>query len=233
MDKDLKISIGIPTWEQYDLGHIFLTELLDTVSKQNYKNFNVVISDHSLNEDVKNVVSKFSTEFEIKYFKFEEKRGNSPANTNNVIKNCDGDVIKIMFQDDLLVNENTLLLINQRFKEGVEWVVNGSNHTYDGKKFVNPMFPRWNDKIWSGVNTISSPSVLSFKNHKEEYLLFDEELVMLMDCDFYYQLYKKFGLPSIINEILISNRVHNKQISSLYNKNINEEITYIKNKFNL
>ena len=49
----------------------------------------------------------------------------------------------------------------------------------------------------------------------------------------YYQLYIKYGLPKIISETLTTNRMHPYQISSLYNKDINTEIKYVKNKHNI
>ncbi len=52
-----------------------------------------------------------------------------------------------------------------------------------------------------------------------------------MDCEYYYQLYLKYDKPTIIEDILISNRMHSNQISSRYNQDINEEINYIKNKY--
>ena len=110
------------------------------------------------------------------------------------------------------------------------WLVNGCNHTRDsGNTYHQQMVPTWNENILTGVNTISSPSVLSFK--KEVELLFDEKLVMLMDCDFYYSLYKKFGLPLFLEECLVTNRFHEHQISSLYDSsNFSQEINYVKNK---
>ena len=93
------------------------------------------------------------------------------------------------------------------------------------------MVPRWNDKIIYGVNTISSPSVLSFRKNNSSF--FDEDLTMLMDCEMYYQLYIKYGLPKIITDCLTTNRIHQHQISSLYNKDINSEINYVKNKHNI
>jgi hypothetical protein len=55
---------------------------------------------------------------------------------------------------------------------------------------------------------------------------------MLMDCEFYYQLYKKHGLPEIIDNCLVTNRIHENQISQKYNKNINDEIMYVLKKHN-
>ena len=54
---------------------------------------------------------------------------------------------------------------------------------------------------------------------------------MLMDCEYYHQLYIKHGTPTVVSDILISNRMHQHQISSMYNKNIHDEINYVKQKY--
>jgi hypothetical protein len=93
------------------------------------------------------------------------------------------------------------------------------------------MIPHWNNNIILGVNTISSPSVLSFKNYGVNF--FDDNLTMLMDCEMYYQLYIRYGLPKIITDCLITNRMHQHQISSLYNKDMWSEIDHVRNKHNI
>ena len=227
---DKKISICIPTWEQHGYGGIYLNELLKSIEEQTYKNFNIIISDHSLDEVVKSYVEK-NNHLDIIYVKNKNKLGNGPANTNNAIKHCDGDIIKIMFQDDLFFNDKSLEIINKMFSnENVKWVVNGCNHTNNGIDFNRPMIPSWNDRILYGNNTISSPSVLSFINN-DEVDFFDENLVMLMDCEYYYRLFTKYGKPNIIKEILITNRMHKHQVSSMYSGNINKEINYVKKKY--
>jgi glycosyltransferase involved in cell wall biosynthesis len=229
----MKISICIPTWEQYGRGVEFLKNNFEQILKQTYKNFNVVISDHSKDGNIKSLCDNYSSQIEIKYFKNENHLGNGPANTNNTIINADGDIIKIIFQDDFLYQDNALDLIVKEFKDkDCNWLVSGCNHTHDdGKSFSNFMVPYWNDKIATGTNTISSPSVLSFRNDKP--CLFDEELIMLMDCEMYYQLYIRYGLPKIITDCLITNRMHQHQISSLYNKDMWSEIDHVRNKHNI
>lgn len=229
----MKISICVPTWEQYGRGVEFLKNNFDRILTQTYKNFNVIISDHSKDDEIKLLCEQYSNYFEIKYFKNEHLLGNGPANTNNSIIKADGDIIKIIFQDDFLYQDDALELIMKEF-ENVEcnWLVTGCNHTNDdGKSFSNFMVPHWNDNIVIGVNTISSPSVLSFRNNNP--CLFDEELTMLMDCEMYYQLYIRYGLPKIIPYYLVTNRMHQHQISSLYNKDMGVEINHIKLKYNI
>ena len=216
----MKISICIPTWEQYGRGLEFLKNNFEQILNQTYKNFNVIISDHSKDDKIKLLCDSYSDKFEIKYVKNESFLGNGPANTNNAIINADGDIIKIIFQDDFLYQDKSLEIIVKEFENNeCNWLVSGCNHTHDdGKSFSNFMVPYWNDKIATGINTISSPSVLSFRNDNP--CLFDEELTMLMDCEMYYQLYIKYGLPKIISDCLITNRMHPHQISSLYSKDM-------------
>lgn len=229
----MKISICIPTWEQHGKGNDFLIYLLDTITTQTYKHINVVISDHSINNDIENICNLFKDKLEIIYVKNPNNRGNGPSNTNNAISHADGDIVKIMFQDDFFYQKNAIELIEKEFQNNdCNWLVTGCNHTKDdGKTFFNFMVPTWNDKIIYGVNTISSPSVLSFR--KNNYCFFDEDLIMLMDCEMYYQLYTKYGLPKIITNCLITNRMHQHQISSLYHNDMGTEINYIKNKHNI
>lgn len=224
----MKFSIVIPTWEQYGFGLIFLEQLLQSIKTQTLKDFEIIISDHSVSNEIENLVFKFSY-LNIVYVKNKNLRGNSPANLNNGLSLAKGEIIKIMFQDDFFVNNNSLEMIKNHFdNNSCHWVVNGCCHTTDGVNLDRYMIPSWNDKILEGVNTISSPSVLSIKN--SEISFFDENLTMLMDCDYYYTLFKKYGLPSVLPEHLIANRIHNYQISSMYTKNINEEINLVKNK---
>ena len=230
---NLKISICIPTWEQYGKGKFFLEKLFETICEQSYKNFEVVISDHSLDDDIENFCKLYKNRFEIIYSKNSLGRGNSPINTNNAIKLSTGDIVKILFQDDFFYNKDSLKIIAEHFENyNCSWLVNGCNHTSDdGNTFHNEMIPKWDKKIILGENTISSPSVLSFK--KDVNLFFDSNLTMLMDCDYYYQLYLKFGEPHIVEDTLVTNRFHEHQISRKYDKNFSEELEYVKIKFKI
>lgn len=229
----MKISVCVPTWEQYGYGKSFIVRALESIKIQTYKNIEIVISDHSKDNTIESVVKDYIHKLPIIYVKNTKNYGNGPANTNNCIRNSSGDILKFLFQDDFFFKNNALELIVQKFMESnTKWIVTGSNHTKDGgKTFFNYMTPKWNDKIPFGVNTISSPSVLSILNDKETF--FDENLEMLMDCEFYYQLYSKYGLPYIIGEYLVTNALHANQISTLYKKDLQEEIEIVKNKHNI
>lgn len=218
----MKLSIAIPTWESYGKGSEFIDDLLRTIEIQTFKDYEVCISDHSENNEVLNKVKEFEDRINICYTRNEENRGNGPANTNKSISMCSGDIIKVMFQDDFFYDDEALEKIHNQFETSDKmWLVNGSNHTQDdGHSFYWDLYPQWNPDIINGRNTISSPSVLSAKKELFDQVLFDESLVMMMDCEFYFHAKKKFGDPIYYNDVLVSNRVHSGQISSQYNKSL-------------
>jgi len=235
----MKISIAVPAYEYDGRGIEFLDDLLRTIQIQTFKDFEVVISDHSLNDDLIEVINEFKHKFKIVYVKNDKFRGNSPANTNNAIKNCSGEIIKVMFQDDFFYDDESLQKIHDCFGENVKWLLCGSNHTKDdGYNFYWDLYPKWNDAIIKGINTVGSPSSLSFKKEVFKEVKFDENLFMMMDCDFYYFLKWEYGDPFYLNDILITNRVHKNQISQKFyvdNSNgekMENEIVYCLNKIN-
>jgi hypothetical protein len=84
-----------------------------------------------------------------------------------------------------------------------------------------------------GVNTISSPTVVSFKKNVDIY--FDESLVYLMDIDFYYGMREKYEDPIFYKDILVTNRFpHSHSISSNIldkEKMLSEESNYCLEKY--
>ena len=67
---------------------------------------------------------------------------------------------------------------------------------------------------------------------RKNYLKFDENLIYLTDVDLYKRYFDRDGLPLIINDILVVNRLHDKQVSQMTPKSlIRSELHYIRNKF--
>jgi hypothetical protein len=206
------LSVCIPTYEMHGLGSKFLEHSFDILSRQTYKDFNVIISDHSIDNSIKDLCDKYSKVLNIQYYHNTEKLGNSAANLNNAIRKADGKIIKIIFQDDFLYSEKSLedIIINFDLQKD-DWMITACEHTKDGKNFIRPFYPKYNKFILFGYNTISSPSVLTIKN--DHPLLFDENLIWLIDCEYYKRCYKKFGEPKILNRINVVNRIGEHQVT--------------------
>jgi glycosyltransferase involved in cell wall biosynthesis len=229
-----KISIPIPTFGYNQKGKQFLDDLLRTIEIQTFNDFEVIISDHSTDDNLVNKVKEFEDKFEIRYFKNNELRGNSPANLNYAISHCKGEIIKPMFQDDFFYDDEALekIYYNLMGDEKRSWLLCGTNHTKDhGNTFFWEIFPRFNDNLLDGVNTISSPSVTAWKNPAT--VKFDESLVYLMDLDFYFSMKVQYGEPIFYDDVLVTNRIHSESISSsILDKEtlMKNESEYCKNK---
>ncbi|OGF21717.1 hypothetical protein A2Y83_03275 [Candidatus Falkowbacteria bacterium RBG_13_39_14] len=228
------LTVCIPTYEMMGFGEKFLKHNFDILKEQTFKNFEVIISDHSKTDLIENLCEQYKNLLDIKYFKNNENRGSSSANINNAIKNAKGKLIKIIFQDDFLYEKKSLekIVNNFDFKKD-NWLITACEHTVDGVNYYRPFYPKYHDKIHLSRNTISSPSALTIKN--ENPLLFDENLIWAMDCDYYKRCYDKFGEPKILNEINVVNRAGTHQVSNtIVNEVLQEkEYKYLLKKYNI
>ena len=173
------ISVCIPSYEMHGEAKRMLTRSFDMLKKQTFKDFEVVVSDNSEDDVVRNICA--SSEYQslnINYFK-NPRKGISP-NTNEAIKKATGKLIKTLYMDDFLSDENSLQDIMDSFKGN--WLVTGCGHNTGDGKIKNIHFPTYNKKVYLGKNTIGNPSILTIKN--EDLMLFDENLSWLLDCDY-------------------------------------------------
>lgn len=236
-----KVSICVPVWEAYGRGESFLRNILFALADQSFKDFNLCVSDQSNTDKLFEVCQEYASEVQIIYCKNQDNPG-FITNVNSVIElgqEVGSEIIKILFQDDFILTptvvEETYM---QMTNSPQHWAVCGFAHTIDeGRTHYNAKIPVWNDDIIRGVNTFSSPSILSMKKDSIEY--FDENLTMLMDCEMYYRLHSKYGEPLIMQQIHISNREHQNQTSRLmqsqeeFDKALSNEVEYCLLKHNL
>jgi len=208
------ISIAMPTYESFGRGVEFLEFQFQKFLQQAYRDFEVVISDHSKDDNIELLCRQYEDALNINYMRNDKNRGNFTDNTNRAMKRCAGDIIKILFQDDFLWNETSLEKINNAFDEGTNWLVTACEHTYDGVSFHREHHPTYNDKIYEGKNTIGNPSVLAVRNN-EEMLFFDERMIWTVDVDYYKRLHDKFGPPKILNDVGVAIRLWNRQLTHL------------------
>lgn len=227
-------SICIPTYEMKGLGASYLKSTFEILSIQSFKDFEVVISDHSIEDVIKDVCVEFEKSFVIHYIKNTSNRGSSSANLNNAIKSARGLWIKVLFQDDYLLGSNALEIIHDKISSGDgEWLVSACQHIHDGELLYDSHYPSYHTDIHLGTNTIGAPSNIAFKN--KESIFFDRNLIWLMDCEFYKRLELKFGVPIVLSQICIVNRVGAHQVTNTFidGELVRNELRYVKNKFKI
>lgn len=206
------------------IGSLYLKELLDSIGEQDFGDYEIIVSDHSKDDEVKNVCIKNS---KVKYFRNEKNRGNGAANINNAVSMSSGKYVKLIFQDDLFYSSETLSTLKEIYeKEDVNWIVSGSCHTVDAIEYNNFISPVWSPLTLYGDNQIGSPSVCSFK--RSCFLEFDLFYTLLYDVDFYYRMVIDYGLPYFCDKPLVAIRRHQHQTTN----NVISDVTLSNGKWN-
>src|SRR3990167_7265142 len=144
------------------------------------------------------------------------------ANHNEGIRIAKGELIKFLHMDDFFSHEHALRDIVGAFKEDVKWLTTSCGHTLDGIE--------WIDDIYTGNNKIGGPSVLTIRN--DDPLFFDENLTWTVDVDYYWRLYKRYGEPTILNNIsVIIGLSPNQATNTLSDELKAKEMEYTTNKY--
>jgi len=223
----MNLSIAIPTYECKGRGIEFLTISFNQLKKQTFKDFNIIISDNSLDGEIEKYISTVIG-LNIKYVKNEGEK-TLASNMNNAIRNCDGEIIHILCQDDYLSDKDSLLKIMENFDKEKGWLVSSYMDTKDRVGLFRQQIPSWNNQIYFN-NTIGTPSCLTILNDSP--LLLDENLSWYVDCEYYYRLYKRYGEPKILKYYTFSQYLWEGQVTqSITQEIMDKEITYIKEKY--
>jgi glycosyltransferase involved in cell wall biosynthesis len=221
------ISIGIPVYEMGGQGISFLDYCLGTIYPQTFSDYEIVISDHSKNDEIKLYCQDKP---KVKYFRNEHGRGFLGPNFNNVIQNCSGDIIKFIQQDDYFFTSNALEKTVEAFGDA-NWLMGSYWHTYDRVSCFKFHLPKVSQNV-ALINLLGYPTALTIKNGLNVW--FDETLKYFVDSDFYMQLQLKYGDPVILEsppttvQLLWSGQTTNSIITQ---EILNKEFDYLVDKY--
>lgn len=227
----MKVSICIPTHEMNGKGAEYLQNCLNCIEQQTYTNVEIVISDQSTDTNIKKLCEKWKDKLDVNYFRFDGKRGIS-ANINNALKLATGDILKPMFIDDFIFTNQCIEHMVHALENNPDagWVAVGFGHMFqESGNIGNFMIPRYHEEIYRGENTMSCPSVIALKR-TDDLILFDENIIWLMDCEWYKRLHDAFGPPIIIEQPSVIMRVHADSVSTSWDSKQDEkekELQYV------
>ncbi len=203
-----RISIVVPVYEMRGRGVEYLNVLLSSVHRQTFRDFDVVISDDSSGGDILGFVDSLPHDFRrvIRYTRNPGAKSIS-SNLNHALQHASGELVKVIFQDDAFLRTDALQMIADLYRASpaARWCLEACVHTSDFRTFRGLLVPSFNEFLLVGHNTISSPSVVSFKRELDA--VFDVNLQLLMDVEFYTRLRITHGEPLIVTDPLIANRV--------------------------
>ena len=204
-----RVSIVIPCYEMHGKGAEYLACALHSIFLQAWKHIEVVVADNAQDGSITQVVEMWRHLLPIVHIRPGTNRSTDTLNAG--IREATGDVVRILFQDDLLFGPNSLGQMMQEFHRGARWCVGQHMHLIDGR-LVRPLTPFASTAMAYGVNTIGPPSVLSFVNTRP--LLFNEDLVWLMDCEYYLRLLERYGPPACIPHFNTIIRIGEHQLTN-------------------
>jgi len=225
------ISICIPAYKRVN----YLKRLLDSIAIQSYKNFEIIISDDSPDDSVKDLTEEYKNLLPLIYFKNEKSLG-TPANWNFGISKAKGEWIKLMHDDDWFSSPKSLEIFASKTSDGSKFIFSAYTNIFENsnskeKKMFMPF--SWQKKmvdepaVLFAQNVIGPPSVtLIHRSIKEVY---DERLKWRVDLEFYMRIIKSEKKFTYIDETLISVGVSESQVtqSCIYEPNVELPEGYI------
>lgn len=184
-----KITVVIPIHEKMQNGDYFLWRSVQALMNQTFKDYELVIV----------------------------QAGSMPVNSNAGLEKATGELIKILYLDDYLAHDNALKEIIDNFKDDDMWMATGCLHQRTSERDFyedphSPHLPKYSKDLYTGNNTIGSPSVVTLRN--EGHLLFDDNLSFLLDCDLYKRYYDTYGAPKLLNDLNVVIGIHDNQTSN-------------------
>lgn len=228
MSNYVKVSIVIPTYEQPD----FFNRLLESIYNQTEENFEIIVTDDSRSDSIRNICDSKSQDPRLHYFHNDVAKG-SPDNWNAGILRARGEYIKIMHHDDWFTDKNSLkhfialLDKNPSCDFGFSASLNVSLSFAKVHK-LNAQFERMmrcNPNILYTGNHVGAPSATIYRRND---ILFDKNLKWLVDLEFYIRCLRINKNFAFTTEPLISIGQHEQQITqSCINNNsieINEHL---------
>ena len=206
-------SICIPAYKRPEN----IDRLLSSILIQTFNDYEVIITDDSGDDSLKDVLEKYSN-LPIKYFRNEKPLG-TPANWNYSISLAKGEWIKIMHDDDWFADERSLAFFAEATSKNKKFIsCRYFNVFLTGKKEM-PDFPEGSKSrilhqpmLLLARNVIGPPSVTLIHNSiKEQY---DTFMKWRVDIDFYIRVLSGEKEFDLIDKPLVNVGIGEDQVTN-------------------
>lgn len=187
------VSICIPAYER----PVYLKRLLDSVAKQTFKDFEVIITDDSSSDAVEELLFESNYKFELSYQRNRHPLG-TPRNWMEGIKLASGQWIKIMHDDDWFTDRYSLENFAAHIDEGADVLFSGylsfdEKSSQSLQKTISQntfQLIRKDPHRLFANNLIGPPSVVLFRKSMQE--LYDPQLKWLVDLEAYVRMIRRY-----------------------------------------
>lgn len=193
-NKRCKVSVCIPAYN--NAGAV--ERLLSSIEKQSYRDYEVIITDDSDTDGIKELVKGKKY---VQYYKNAEKLG-AAANWNEAIARSSGEYVKIMHHDDWFSGEDSLGKYVGMLESNPEaaFAFSGSRQVGDGADYTRHIAEEDAGLIKEDYrnlflgNTIGAPSSVIVRRstlEKAGGIFYDDKLTWLVDMEYYMHILKE------------------------------------------
>lgn len=247
-----KVSICIPAYN----NPAGVERLLDSVVRQSYTDFEVILTDDSAGDEVEKVFRNFETQLGNKRLVY---RRNIPSlgavrNWNRAVSLAEGEYIKIMHHDDYFPERTSLARFTAMLAENPtamlafsgSWQMelrNDPQHSIakGRSRHISEEDIRLLRKNWRNLylaNTIGAPSAVIVRREfvVRKGIEYDPELTWLVDSDYYMQILSRGGDFTCTMKPLVAIGVSGDQLTQRVSHDPEiqcREYSYIYKKYNL
>lgn len=210
------ISICIPAYRQPQL----LLRCLQSIASQTWKDFEVIITDDSPDDSVKELVASFHAGFPLQYRKNPVPLG-SPGNWNAGLAIASGKYIKVLHQDDWLRTPDALAKYILAFEQHptAGFVFSACyNVKKDGSATLHAPGARQLQRLQTNPeclflgNFVGAPSTVVFS--RLPVIPYDLQMKWLVDIDQYIRLLYHNAQVVYIEEPLVNIGIHEGQTTN-------------------
>lgn len=209
------ISICVPAFKRTS----FLKRLLDSIAIQTFRDFEVIVTDDSPDESVKDLCAGYKELGSMFYYRNQKALG-TPENWNESRRKAKGQWIKLMHDDDWFSSRESLAQFALAIKldPDASFIFSAYRNNYleeDRREVVTLNRFRYrllkkNPVTLLSRNIIGPPSVVIHRNDNS--CFYDNRLKWLVDIDFYIR-YLRFAKPVYINQLLIDVGLGSEQVT--------------------
>lgn len=196
---------------------------IDSILKQTYKDFELLILDDSTKEGTKAAVDLFKADSRVKVFRGMERRG-FVHSLNDGLKVAQGKYIARMDGDDIALPERLEKEISFLEAHSEIYVVGGQINLIDGagKVISSRPYPLGGWRLWlfSAIrNPLAHPTVVLRRELVEKGFYYDETLKMSEDLDLWLRIlnagYQIANIPDTVLNYRVDNDFIKKRSSRL------------------
>jgi glycosyltransferase involved in cell wall biosynthesis len=222
------VSICIPTFRQID----YLRDTLLSVQAQDFEDYELIISDDTPDDTVKQLVESFGFDHRLRYYHNAVALG-SPENWNAAVSYAQGKFIKLLHHDDRFSHSGALGIFVSLLDENPDanFAFSASSagnikhgHSHDHRPSEEQLASLHVSPAGLFIsNFIGAPSATIYRSGLG--IEYDGALKWLVDVDFYIQVLRKNSHFAYTSEVLVATATNaSHQVTELCKNNASIDI---------